>query len=122
LRHYLLPYRLVAFFSKAAVNKNPVGACWWIGSEQSAQKRIHQACSRAACRTYGGALASLTHHRSACATSGSSDSSAAGRANGRVFRQALSPFASGFRVLNALIDVSFSDARSNPHQVFIRIK
>jgi hypothetical protein len=67
-------------------------------------------------------LASLTHHRSACATSGSSDSSAASGANSRVFRKVLSPVASGFRVLNALIDVSFSDARSDPHQVFIRIK
>ena len=44
------------------------------------------------------------------------------RANGRVFRKVLSPFASGFRILNALIDVSFSYARSNPHQMFIRIK
>jgi hypothetical protein len=67
-------------------------------------------------------LASLTHHSSACTTSGSSDSSAAGRADGRVFRKVLSPFASGFRVLDALIDISLGDARSNPHQVFIRIK
>ena len=60
--------------------------------------------------------------RSACTTSGSSDSSAAGRTNGGVFRKVLSPFATGFRVLDALIDVSLSHARSNPHQVFIRIK
>ncbi|HEX6173674.1 MAG TPA: hypothetical protein VF089_06635 [Candidatus Binatia bacterium] len=67
-------------------------------------------------------MACLTHHGSACTTSGSSDSSAAGRANGRVLRKVPSPFARGFRMLDALIDVALSRAGSNPHQVFIRIK
>jgi hypothetical protein len=67
-------------------------------------------------------LSSLADHCAACTTSGCSDSSAARRANGGVFRQILSTFASAFRLLYALIDVSLGHARSDPHQVFIRIK
>jgi hypothetical protein len=118
----LLPPGLVTFFAKAPVNESPVSGCWTIGPEQSAQKRIHQACSSAACRAYRGALASLTHHCASGTTSGSSDSGAARGANRRVFRKVLSPLASGFRLLDALINVSLGHARSNPHQVFIRIK
>jgi hypothetical protein len=67
-------------------------------------------------------LASLADHCASCTASGSSDSSAAGGANRSVFRKVVSPFTRGFRVLDALIDVSLGYARSNPQQVFIRIK
>jgi hypothetical protein len=67
-------------------------------------------------------LASLADYRASGTTSGCSNSSAARRANRGAFGKILSPFASLFRLLDALIDVSLGDSRSDPQQVFIRIK
>jgi hypothetical protein len=64
----------------------------------------------------------LADYRASGTTSGSSDSSAARRANRGAFRKILSPFSNAFCLLDALIDVSLGHARSDPHQMFIRMK
>jgi hypothetical protein len=67
-------------------------------------------------------LASLTDYCAACAPSGRPDGSATGSSNGGIFRNVLSPFASAFRLLEALIDIPLGLARTNPHQVLVRIE